>query len=261
LVVLTPYLGQLYNLQEILKSENDPVLNDLDWFDLVKAGLMPATDAGEAKSSLRLATIDNYQGEESDIVIVTLTRSNPNNDIGFLHSPERLNVLLSRARNALIMIGNENTLTKSRKGGKLWARLFKMLRANGHIYEGLPVRCSRHPDRTAVVKDPQQFDVECPDGGCQEPCGITLNCGIHSCQSKCHQPNDHSKMLCERFMVEGCANGHAKIWKCHQEPPLTCPGCERDAKRLAEKQQKERDAEQLAYDELAQIREKLDTRC
>ena len=57
LVVLTPYLGQLYNLQDVLKSENDPVLNDLDSFDLVKAGLMPAAAANIAKKPLRLATI------------------------------------------------------------------------------------------------------------------------------------------------------------------------------------------------------------
>jgi len=57
LVVLTPYLGQLYNLQDALKSENDPVLNDLDSFDLVKAGLMPAAAAKIAKNPLRLATI------------------------------------------------------------------------------------------------------------------------------------------------------------------------------------------------------------
>jgi len=102
-------------------------------------------------------------------VIATLTRSNPDHDIGFMYSPERLNVLLSRARNALIMIGNAATFTGSRKGGELWTRLFMMLRAKNHIHEGLPVRCFRHPDRTAVVRDPKEFDAYCPDGGCQEP--------------------------------------------------------------------------------------------
>ena len=101
-------------------------------------------------------------------MIVTLTRSNPDHDIGFMCSPERVNVMLSRARNALIMIGNADTFTKSRKGGELWTKLFKMLRRGGNIYEGLPVACFRHPDRTAIVKDPKQFDVDCPDGGCQE---------------------------------------------------------------------------------------------
>jgi len=123
---------------------------------------------------LFLSLSDNYQGEESDIVIVTLTRSNSDHDIGFMHSPERLNVLLSRARNALIMIGNADTFVGSRKGGELWTRLLKMLRANGHIYEGLPVKCFRHPDRVSVAKNPRQFDTDCPDGGCQEPWLVIL---------------------------------------------------------------------------------------
>lgn len=57
LVVLTPYLGQLSKLQDVLKSDNDPVLNDLDSFDLVKAGLISSAAAKITKKQLRLATI------------------------------------------------------------------------------------------------------------------------------------------------------------------------------------------------------------
>lgn len=53
--------------------------------------------------------IDNHQGEESDIVIVSLTRSNWNRDIGFMAASQRLNTLLSPARDILIMVGNANT--------------------------------------------------------------------------------------------------------------------------------------------------------
>src|ERR1700733_7194687 len=95
--------------------------------------------------------IDNYQGEESDIVIASLTRSNTNKDIGFMCAPERLNVFLSRARNALIMIGNAHTFKNARKGNEVWTKLFDLLVHNGHIYDGLPVRCERHLDRTAVL--------------------------------------------------------------------------------------------------------------
>ena len=97
------------------------------------------------------------------------------------------------------------------------------------------------------------------------PSGTKLSCGIHSCQSKCHQLSDHSKMLCQQVMTSNCANGHAKTWKCHETQPLTCRTCERDAKRAAEKIQKDfelqkkRDAEQQAHDEkMAKIRERLD---
>jgi hypothetical protein len=101
-------------------------------------------------------------------VIVSLTRSNDDGDIGFLSSPERLNVLLSRARNGLILIGNAETFIRSRKGGELWKRFIDMLKATKHIYGGLPVKCEQHPQRLALLTSPEDFDKECPDGGCTE---------------------------------------------------------------------------------------------
>ncbi|KAF8877917.1 P-loop containing nucleoside triphosphate hydrolase protein [Infundibulicybe gibba] len=264
LVILTPYLGQLRNLAESLKQDNDPILNDLDSFDLVKAGLLPAATAQVAKKPIRLATIDNYQGEESEIVIVSLTRSNSNHDIGFMFSPERLNVLLSRARNALIMIGNTETFSKSRKGGEIWNKLFGLLKKGNHIYDGLPVACERHPDRKALLCSPADFDNECPDGGCKEPCGTKLNCGLHDCPSKCHQIYDHSKMPCEFFMQSKCDQGHNKTWKCSEGPPLTCSTCEREAKQREKKAkeafrlQKQREAAELAHAaRLAEVEQKI----
>ena len=56
-VILTPYLGQLQLLRTVLGKENDPVLNDLDSFDLVRAGLMSAVSAKLSKRSIRLSTI------------------------------------------------------------------------------------------------------------------------------------------------------------------------------------------------------------
>ena len=57
LVVLTPYLGQLQLLRTVLSKENDPILNDLDSFDLVRAGLMPAASAKLSKRPIKLSTI------------------------------------------------------------------------------------------------------------------------------------------------------------------------------------------------------------
>jgi hypothetical protein len=101
-------------------------------------------------------------------VIVSLTRSNNNGDIGFMSSPERLNVLLSRARNGLIIIGDAETFMSSRKGGQLWKQFIDMLKAQNHIYDGLPVKCEQHPTRLALLRSPEDFDKECPDGGCRE---------------------------------------------------------------------------------------------
>ncbi|KAI9764249.1 MAG: hypothetical protein M1839_005972 [Geoglossum umbratile] len=168
-VILTPYLGQLHLLRLRLSKENDPVLNDLDSFDLVRAGLLPPASANAAKRPIRISTIDNYQGEESDIIITTLTRSNKTGDIGFMAAPQRLNVLLSRARNALIMIGNVETFKSSRKGKESWVPFLDYLSSKGGLYDGFPVKCERHPDKTALLRQIEDFDMECPDGGCSVP--------------------------------------------------------------------------------------------
>ncbi|GME65998.1 AAA family ATPase [Neofusicoccum parvum] len=155
-VVLTPYLGQLSLLRRRLSQENDPVLNDLDSFDLVKAGLMSLASAKHNKQQIKISTIDNYQGEESDIVIASLTRSNSNGEIGFMSSPERLNVLLSRARIGLIIIGNSETFLQSRKGKSTWGPFLDYLSKNGHMYEGLPVKCEQHP---AALNSAVEFTI------------------------------------------------------------------------------------------------------
>lgn len=84
-------------------------------------------------------------------------------------SPERLNVLLSRARDALILIGDAETFMGSRKGREIWQPFMEMLKAGNHVYDGFPVRCERHTDRVALLACPEEFDKECPDGGCKEP--------------------------------------------------------------------------------------------
>ncbi|EEB91121.1 hypothetical protein MPER_10574, partial [Moniliophthora perniciosa FA553] len=169
ITILTPYLAQLQMLRTTLMNDNDPILNDLDSHDLVQAGLPTATARKTGKKAIRLATIDNYQGEESDIIIASLTRSNSANNIGFMFAPERLNVLLSRARIALILIGNATTFINSKKGGPLWAKFIDILKAGGHFYNGLPVKCERHPDEKAILRTAADFDSEVPDGGCQKP--------------------------------------------------------------------------------------------
>jgi hypothetical protein len=60
IVVLTPYLAQLRLLMDVLGRENDPVLNDMDTYDLVRAGLMPATIAKLQNRRLRISTIGRF---------------------------------------------------------------------------------------------------------------------------------------------------------------------------------------------------------
>ena len=98
-----------------------------------------------------------------------MTRSNKSHDIGFMAAPERLNVLLSRARDGLILIGNSATFVNARKGKEIWQKLFEHLNQKGHVYGGFPVKCQKHPDRTALLSSDEDFEALCPDGGCTEP--------------------------------------------------------------------------------------------
>ncbi|KAJ5448828.1 hypothetical protein N7445_003649 [Penicillium cf. griseofulvum] len=216
LVVLTPYLGQLSLLKETLSKQNDPVLNDLNSYDLVKAGLLSHASASHSKRPIKLSTIDNFQGEESEIVIASLTRSNKTGDIGFMAAPERLNVLISRARNVLILVGNSETFVSSRKGQKHWKPFIDQLKSEGHLYDGLPIQCEQHPQTNAILRTAEDFKRECPDGGCSAPCGVKLSCGIHECPSKCHQIVDHSKMKCTKIVKWKCPRGHDLSLACSQ---------------------------------------------
>lgn len=85
-----------------------------------------------------------------------------------MSSPERLNVLISRARNGLILIGNSSTFEQSRKGGELWTKFLNLVRNGGYMFKGLPVRCQRHPNWTREMQQPDEFSTYSPDGGCTE---------------------------------------------------------------------------------------------
>ena len=66
LVVLTPYLGQLQKLRGVLAQETDPVLNDLDMYELIRAGVMAVPAKQSKKPQLRLVTI----GAASFLIVI-----------------------------------------------------------------------------------------------------------------------------------------------------------------------------------------------
>lgn len=62
------------------------------------------------KGRIRASTVDSFQGQESDVVIISLVRSNDQGDIGFLKDYRRMNVALTRAREQLWVIGDSATI-------------------------------------------------------------------------------------------------------------------------------------------------------
>ena len=57
-------------------------------------------------------TVDGFQGQERDVIIISLVRSNDDGQIGFLRDLRRMNVAITRARMKLIILGNVATLTR-----------------------------------------------------------------------------------------------------------------------------------------------------
>ena len=62
---------------------------------------------------LSINTIDGFQGQERDIIYISLVRSNSKGEIGFLNDFRRMNVAMTRARKALIIIGDSSTIGQS----------------------------------------------------------------------------------------------------------------------------------------------------
>ncbi|GAA4464481.1 AAA domain-containing protein [Nemorincola caseinilytica] len=87
--VISPYKAQLYVLEEQLQH---------------------ATELQPYIRSISVNTIDSFQGQERDIVYISMTRSNTDANIGFLSDIRRMNVALTRARKKLVIIGDSATL-------------------------------------------------------------------------------------------------------------------------------------------------------
>jgi len=80
--------------------------------DLLKEQLMHSPDLQVYGDAISVNTIDGFQGQERDIVYISMTRSNPDSKIGFLSEIRRMNVAITRARKKLVIIGDSATLSQ-----------------------------------------------------------------------------------------------------------------------------------------------------
>ena len=92
IAVISPYKQQVQLLKELMQSN-------------------PLLMAHDDKISVN--TIDSFQGQERDIVYISLTRSNTEGAIGFLSDTRRMNVAMTRARKKLVVVGDGATLSRS----------------------------------------------------------------------------------------------------------------------------------------------------
>lgn len=223
LTILTPYLGQLSLIRKCLGDlKFGTLLTDKDRSDLIK--LDPSEDGShrgsgcEITKAIRVATIDNYQGEEADITVVSLVRSNKAGDIGFCGNQERVNVMLSRARLGMYVVGNFETFRncKSRSGRNLWNKILKLLDEEEKVLEYFPAKCQIHSTIQQIAK-PDEFCSLAPHGGCAEKCKATLPCD-HQCPLSCHPGENHDDLAvdikCEVSFKDVCPYNHPERRQC-----------------------------------------------
>ncbi|KAL5984646.1 hypothetical protein ACLOJK_041266 [Asimina triloba] len=81
--------------------------------------------------TLRIKSIDGFQGGEMDIIILSTVRSNSKGKVGFLDNLNRTNVALTRARHSLWILGNALTLVRS---DSVWEELITDVKGRGHFF-------------------------------------------------------------------------------------------------------------------------------
>ena len=195
---------------------------------------------------VRVAAVDDFQGEENDIILLSLVRSNSDGKIGFLKIENRVCVALSRARKGLYVIGNFEIL-RSRED-TIWPRIISVVEEKKCIGEALLLQCQNHPQEVVRAKVASDFS-KCPEGGCTKPCNYRLECG-HGCTRLCHPWDREHKLfkcqkrcdkplpcqhLCKRKCyecIDGCGPceeveerrvtkcGHKMKMKCHENPTM-----------------------------------------
>ncbi|CAC5364919.1 NFX1-type zinc finger-containing protein 1 [Mytilus coruscus] len=206
ITIITAYAGQMTCLEEKLPSSKF--------------------------KGVKICVLDNYQGEENEIILLSLVRSNTTGDIGFLNRENRICVALSRARQGLFIIGNSDTLTKK---SQHWQTVIGKLQIQENVNDidetspkypslgkALPLYCQNHPKKEGILAESPSDFKKVKDGGCDLPCEFELSCG-HACRYDCHPfDREHKSYKCKIQCSETCAEGHKCFKRCHYDDDCRC---------------------------------------
>lgn len=111
--IISPYRGQVRLLRRMIRSQR--FLNPL-------------------RRNISTHTIDGFQGQERDVIIISMVRDNQDHNIGFLRDLRRMNVAITRARMKLIIIGNADTLSHH----LFFEKLITYFQSHGEIVQQQP---------------------------------------------------------------------------------------------------------------------------
>ena len=160
-------------------------------------------------NQVSVLTIDMYQGDENDIVIVSLVRCNKKKQTGFLKFLSRRCVAQSRAKCGMFIIGSASTLRST-----CWNTLISNMDDMKCVSKCLPLCCPSHRQETEIkVANADSIPLT---GFCTLPCVFRMSCGIHSCSQPCQPIHEHNR--CREIIAFTFARcGHGSKRKCSDD--------------------------------------------
>jgi regulator of nonsense transcripts 1 len=83
------------------------------------------------RENIKVSTVDAFQGQERDVIIISCVRSNAERVIGFVRDEKRLNVAITRAKYALFVFGNVDTLSSN----ETWRHYFHHHHSTNSLFD------------------------------------------------------------------------------------------------------------------------------
>ncbi|TDH66050.1 hypothetical protein CCR75_007122 [Bremia lactucae] len=215
IAVLTPYKGQLMLMRK----------------KLMDYGMKKMTKGPDSRAvpSCFLSTVDRFQGDEADIVIVSLVIDGKSRT-PFVKLQNRMIVLLSRARLGLYVVGNVEYFGETPHWQKTLCLLEKDAESDSaenncvSIYTGrqigpaLPICCPEHRSSVTEAKDESDLKL----GFCTVVCSTRLSCS-HECGLLCHWPQVSMHNTKCNVEVQSRCSRHPQILKCSTVTALAGP--------------------------------------
>ena len=203
ITIVTLYVGQVLMIRKVAKKYN---------------------------FNVRITSVDNYQGEENDFIILSLVRSNAKFDIGFLKTFNRVCVAFSRAKVGFYVLGNIDCIVEGEKRANekysdddsdeesnkmrgVWSQIQQKAKEKQIIGPCLRLKCQKHGNITEI-KNYRDFS-KVQEGGCSKPCCQRLKCG-HVCERQCHN-YAHELIQCVKKCERTLPCGHKCTKQCYQD--------------------------------------------
>lgn len=196
----------------------------LDLIEKELARVFPGRGASHA-----VRTVDGFQGEQNDIILLSLVRSCSGSERispGFVENENRAVVALSRAKRGMFVFGCKTILSNSAASQETWGKVLDVFTQQQRIGRSIPLTCANHKTITHI-RHPDDWDKQALSGGCDRQC--RGNCAEgHSCTLLCHPADSACK--CERACEQRLPCGHPCVSRCGEPCQCSAKACNTQAR-------------------------------